>query len=224
MGCAVRLSDHGSAGWRLIPSGARSPRFNTTFRFLHESSQKMAAAESLMRAFRACAVPDRRLSRAHDSTIFGVQNSLVAGKNAGNFAESASFCENPSRKHVLFQLFASKIPYTAEQGIFSGEQGISSAFSTGAGNLARMGRAAAFERRVSLARQISDPDKEFAQSAVGRKQKSQLCSWLRELSQFSPTSRRGADTAQPLAARTRNPIERPVARSGRREVEERETI
>jgi hypothetical protein len=30
-----------------------------------------------------------------------------------------------------------RIPYAAEQGIYSGKQGINSAFSTGAGNLAR---------------------------------------------------------------------------------------
>jgi hypothetical protein len=34
----------------------------------------------------------------------------MAGKNAGNFAESASFCENLSRKHMLIQLFARKFP------------------------------------------------------------------------------------------------------------------
>ena len=32
-------------------------------------------------------------------------NSLVAGKNAGNFAESAFSCEQLSRKHLQIQLF-----------------------------------------------------------------------------------------------------------------------
>jgi len=35
-----------------------------------------------------------------------VYNSLVAGKNAGNFADSAVFCEKPSRKHLRIQEFA----------------------------------------------------------------------------------------------------------------------
>jgi hypothetical protein len=47
-----------------------------------------------------------------------MHNSSMAEKNAGNFTESASFCE---------------FSCAAEQGIFSGEQGINSAFSTGAG-------------------------------------------------------------------------------------------
>jgi hypothetical protein len=64
-------------------------------------------------------------------------NSLVAGKNAGNFAESAFFCENSSRKPLRIQRFATSIPYAAEQGIISRKQGIDSAFSTRAGNLAR---------------------------------------------------------------------------------------
>jgi hypothetical protein len=47
-----------------------------------------------------------------------VQNSLVAGKNAGNFAESAAFCENPSRKHLLIQVFADKFPTQASRELF----------------------------------------------------------------------------------------------------------
>jgi hypothetical protein len=29
-----------------------------------------------------------------------VRNTLVAGKNAGNFADSAALCENPSQKYL----------------------------------------------------------------------------------------------------------------------------
>jgi hypothetical protein len=49
-----------------------------------------------------------------------VQISLVAGKNAGNFADSAVFSENPSRKHLRIQQFASEFPTQTsrdEQGI-----------------------------------------------------------------------------------------------------------
>ncbi len=77
---------------------------------------------SRMRVFRACRVPDRRLlggsprgliSRSHDG-----QNSLVAGKNAGNFAESALFCENPSRKHPLIQVFTDEFPSRQSREFF----------------------------------------------------------------------------------------------------------
>jgi hypothetical protein len=34
----------------------------------------------------------------------------VAGKNAGNFADSAFFSENPSRKHLRIQYFAREFP------------------------------------------------------------------------------------------------------------------
>jgi hypothetical protein len=39
-----------------------------------------------------------------------VPNSLVAGKNAENFADSAVFCEHPSRKHLQMQWFADEFP------------------------------------------------------------------------------------------------------------------
>ena len=39
-----------------------------------------------------------------------VPNSLVAGKNAGNFADLAVFCGNPSRKHMRIQRFANEFP------------------------------------------------------------------------------------------------------------------
>jgi hypothetical protein len=40
----------------------------------------------------------------------GVQNSLLAGKNAGNFRDSAFFLRNPSPNQVRNQLFARKFP------------------------------------------------------------------------------------------------------------------
>ena len=52
------------------------------------------------------------------------QNSLVAGKKAGNLFDSAVFCENPSRKHLLIQSFADEFPTRTEQGIFLPAQGI----------------------------------------------------------------------------------------------------
>jgi hypothetical protein len=64
------------------------------------------------------------------------QNSLLVGKNAGNFAESASFLRNPSQKQLQFQWLARKFPtdgagnYFAPAGNFSG-------FLTGAGNFAQ---------------------------------------------------------------------------------------
>jgi hypothetical protein len=53
-----------------------------------------------------------------------VANSLVAGKKAGNFFDSAVFCENPSRKHLLIQAFADEFPTQTGQGIFLSGQGI----------------------------------------------------------------------------------------------------
>src|SRR5271169_5424483 len=51
-------------------------------------------------------------------------DSLVAGKNAGNFFDSAVFCENLSRKHLRIQYFADEFPTQTEQGIFLSAQGI----------------------------------------------------------------------------------------------------
>ena len=65
--------------------------------------------------------PRRLISQSHDG-----QNSLVAGKNAGNFAKSALFCEHPSRKHQRIQMFADEFPTQTEQGIFLPAQGINS--------------------------------------------------------------------------------------------------
>jgi hypothetical protein len=39
-----------------------------------------------------------------------VPNSLLAGKNAGNFVDSAFFRENPSRKQTQNQQFAAEFP------------------------------------------------------------------------------------------------------------------
>jgi hypothetical protein len=59
----------------------------------------------MMRAFRACPVPDGRLLGGLPRVVFTVEghNSLVAGKNAGNFADSAVFRENTSQKHLRIQ-------------------------------------------------------------------------------------------------------------------------
>src|SRR5271154_598012 len=69
---------------------------------------------SLMRAFRACPALDGRrlggLPWIEISQSLEGQNSLVVGKNAGNFAELAPFCENPSRKHLRIQAFADEFP------------------------------------------------------------------------------------------------------------------
>jgi hypothetical protein len=46
------------------------------------------------------------------------QNSLVAGKNAGNLAESAVFREKPSRKHRRIQLVAAKFPTLPSRELF----------------------------------------------------------------------------------------------------------
>jgi len=71
-------------------------------------------AASWMRVFRTCAVPDRRRLRGGLSRInprsADVPGSLVVGKNAGNFAESAVFWQNPSLKQLLTQLLADEFP------------------------------------------------------------------------------------------------------------------
>jgi hypothetical protein len=48
----------------------------------------------------------------------------VTGKKAGNFADSALFCEYLSRKHQHIQVFADEFPTQTEQGIFLPAQGI----------------------------------------------------------------------------------------------------
>jgi hypothetical protein len=67
-------------------------------------------------------VPDCRrlggLPRIEISQSLEGQDSLVVGKNAGNFAESALSCEHPSRKHQLIQMIADEFPTRTEQGIF----------------------------------------------------------------------------------------------------------
>jgi hypothetical protein len=47
-----------------------------------------------------------------------VQISLVAGKNAGNFADSAVVSENPSRKHLRIQHFVSEFPTQTSREFF----------------------------------------------------------------------------------------------------------
>ncbi|HEY1628549.1 MAG TPA: hypothetical protein VGL41_02035 [Roseiarcus sp.] len=93
----------------------------------------MAAGRELD-AFRACCVPDGRrlggLPWIEISQALEGQSSLLVGKNAGNFAESASFHENPSRKHLQIQLFVDEFPtsdagnFLTRAGIYSDVQGI----------------------------------------------------------------------------------------------------
>jgi hypothetical protein len=75
-----------------------------------------------MRAFRACPALDGRrlggLPWIEISQSLEGQNSLVVGKNAGNFAELAPFCENPSRKHLRIQAFADEFPTRSSREFF----------------------------------------------------------------------------------------------------------
>jgi hypothetical protein len=87
---------------------------------------RMAVA-GIMRVFRACPFPTVGASatrHADNSRSHDGHNSLVAGKNAGNFTDSAPFCEHPSRKHQRIQVFADEFPTQTEQGIFLPAQGI----------------------------------------------------------------------------------------------------
>jgi hypothetical protein len=59
--------------------------------------------------------------------------SLVVGKNAGNFAESAPCCESLSRKHLRIQAFADKFPTRSSREFFRQRRELFQA----AGNLAR---------------------------------------------------------------------------------------
>jgi hypothetical protein len=87
----------------------------------------MSAAAGLMHIFRAWPVPDRRrrpwrLAADKLYNLLNVQNSLVAGKNAGNFADSAFFRGNPSRKHLRIQALAREF---RKRGKTPGERGFS---------------------------------------------------------------------------------------------------
>jgi len=64
-------------------------------------------------------------------------NSLVVGKNAGNFVDSAAFCENLSRKHQQIQRFRDEFPTRPSREIILRTQGITSGFWTGPGNFAQ---------------------------------------------------------------------------------------
>src|SRR5271155_2412797 len=59
-----------------------------------------------------------------NSRVPDAPNSLAAGKNAGNFFDSAVFCENLPRKPLRIQVFADDFPTQTGQGIFSSAQGI----------------------------------------------------------------------------------------------------
>src|SRR5277367_5366647 len=71
------------------------------------------AVASMMRVFRACPASDSRLLGGlprTDSGAAGNQNSLLTGKKAGNFSDSAISCENRSQKHLRIQLFRNEFP------------------------------------------------------------------------------------------------------------------
>src|SRR5271156_6848430 len=80
------------------------------------------AVASTMRVFRACPVPDvgslGGLPRIEFSQSPEGPDSLAAGKNAGNFFDSAVFCENLSRKQLRIQLFADEFPTRTGQVFF----------------------------------------------------------------------------------------------------------
>ena len=78
-----------------------------------------------------------------------VPNSLVAGKNAGNFADFSRFLRKFVSKIPANAIVCERIPCAIEQGIFSRVQGISSVFWTGAGNLGKIDpRLGALQRRI----------------------------------------------------------------------------
>jgi hypothetical protein len=82
----------------------------------------MPAVASMMRAFRACPTPRVGLPRRFDanriSLRFNGQNSLLAGKNAGNFVDSAAFCKYLCRKHLRIQRFVDEFPTHGAGNIF----------------------------------------------------------------------------------------------------------
>src|SRR5271170_632453 len=93
-------SDMGDA--QKLPNQNRHPSYGSRIKSADaHGGREHDACFSSMPGSRPSA-PGRRAartnSRYHDS-----QNSLVAAKNAGNFAESALFCENLSRKHLRIQ-------------------------------------------------------------------------------------------------------------------------
>jgi hypothetical protein len=105
------------------------------------------AVASTMRAFRACPISQRRAPRrvAADrfSRLLNGQNSLVAGKNAGNFVDSAALFKHPSRKHLQIQRFVDELPKRAAIG---GETGRSVSVLDGGGDPRQAG-----SRKVGIA-------------------------------------------------------------------------
>jgi hypothetical protein len=77
-----------------------------------------------------------------------VLNSLLAGKNARNFADSAAFAKIFS-KIPANAMVCERIPRAIEQGVFSRVQGISSAFGPEQGIWAKIDpRFGALQRRI----------------------------------------------------------------------------
>src|SRR5277367_850204 len=73
-----------------------------------------SAAASLVYVFEHAPFPNGRLPGGLAADLIhsrpGVANSLLAGKNAGNFDRFSLFCDNPSRKHSRIQQFAAEFP------------------------------------------------------------------------------------------------------------------
>jgi hypothetical protein len=63
-----------------------------------------------------------------NSRSLDVQRSLVAGKNAGNLADSAAFRENPSRKHLRIQWLRDKFPTRTSKEAFCASRELIPAF------------------------------------------------------------------------------------------------
>ena len=83
-----------------------------------------------------------------NSRLLDVLNSLPVGKNAGNFADSAVFCETSVSKTSANSAFCKRIPYADEQGIISRPQGI-------------FGREQGIWRKSKFAKGISVADKKI---------------------------------------------------------------
>jgi hypothetical protein len=82
----------------------------------------------------------------------GVPNSLVAGKNAGNFADSAAFLRKFVSKTPANTIVCERIPSAIEQGIFSRVQGTIPRFGPEQGIWAKSIRALALYGDLSSQR------------------------------------------------------------------------
>src|SRR5271163_3047361 len=103
-----------------------------------------ACFSSILRSRRSA---HRRLPRIEISQSLEGQNSLVVGKNAGNFAESAPFCESLSRKHLRIQVFADEFPTRSSREFFRQRR-----------ELFRQGRELARNRSASNREKVQSPN------------------------------------------------------------------